>query len=65
MSERDFIYWLQGFAELNGGPPDHTQWKQIKDHLNLVFIKVTPTYDASRYHNLELLPKKLPSGTYC
>lgn len=38
MKSRDFVYWLQGFAELNKNePPDETQWKIIRNHLNLVF----------------------------
>lgn len=65
MSERDFCYFLQGFIELNGGVPTETQWQQIKDHLNLVFNKVTPNYYAPNYSNLDLLPLKLPPGTYC
>lgn len=44
MTPEQFTYWLQGFAELNPDtPPNATQWKQIQDHLNLVFKKVTPT----------------------
>lgn len=43
MTPEQFAYWLQGFAELNPNtPPNATQWKQIQDHLNLVFKKVTP-----------------------
>ncbi len=37
MTSRDFIYWLQGFAELHGGPPSSAQWAAIRNHLNLVF----------------------------
>ncbi len=37
MTSRDFVYWLQGFAELNGAPPSVEQWRQIQHHLNLVF----------------------------
>lgn len=44
MSERDFVYWFKGFIELNGGVPTELQWQQIKDHLDLVFNKVTPNY---------------------
>lgn len=44
MTPEQFAYWLQGYAELNPNtPPNATQWKQIQDHLNLVFKKVTPT----------------------
>lgn len=37
MTSRDFMYWLQGFAELYGGPPTAEQWRIIRAHLNLVF----------------------------
>lgn len=43
MDAQHFAYWLQGFAELNEGPPTAEQWKAIRDHLQLVFNKVTPT----------------------
>ena len=43
MTERDFCYWLQGFVELTQGQtPCPAQWKSIKEHLDLVFKKVTP-----------------------
>lgn len=45
MTPEQFAYWLQGYAELNPEtPPNAIQWKQIQDHLNLVFKKVTPDY---------------------
>jgi len=45
MEAQQFCYWLQGFAELNNGvPPNDMQWKAIRDHLALVFNKVTPNY---------------------
>lgn len=43
MNERDFCYWLNGFVELTQGQtPNPAQWKSIKEHLDLVFKKVTP-----------------------
>ncbi len=45
MTEQQFAYWLQGFAELNKAPPTQEQWKSIKDHLALVFNKVTPNHE--------------------
>lgn len=44
MEARDFCYWLQGLLEV-GRPTflDSTQIKQIQDHLDLVFKKVTPS----------------------
>ena len=41
MNSEKFCYWLQGFAELNDGPPTKRQWESIKEHLGLVFNKVT------------------------
>lgn len=37
MTSRDFVYWLQGFAELQDTTPSPKQWRIIRDHLNLVF----------------------------
>lgn len=42
MTPDQFAYWLQGFAELNEGPPNEAQWKSIQEHLQTVFVKVTP-----------------------
>ena len=43
MTPDQFVYWLQGFAELkDGGPPSPEQWKSIVEHLNTVFEKITP-----------------------
>lgn len=45
MNERDFVYWLQGFVELTSlDSPTAEQWKMIKEHLQLVFLKVTPAH---------------------
>jgi hypothetical protein len=44
LTPENFCRWLQGFAELTSYTPDAIQWQIIKDHLNLVFDKVTPTY---------------------
>jgi len=41
MNERDFVYWLQGFAELHPEPPTPEQWQSIREHLALVFEKKT------------------------
>lgn len=43
MNSEQFTYWLQGFVELNGSEPTAEQWQSIKDHLNTVFVKVTPS----------------------
>lgn len=42
MNEKDFCYWLNGYIELNGELPSPQQWEMIKEHLKLVFNKVTP-----------------------
>ena len=44
MTPENFAYWLQGFFELtdDGLPLTNTQVEIIKDHLTLVFTKVTP-----------------------
>jgi hypothetical protein len=40
MNQDQFAYWLQGFVEMNGGKePTKAQWKMIKDHLQLCFVK--------------------------
>lgn len=44
MTAEQFTYWLQGFVEMHGECPSPVQWKQIKDHLQAVFVKVTPYY---------------------
>lgn len=47
MNAEKFSYWLQGFVELTDGQhPTERQWAIIKDHLQLVFTKVTPVRDA-------------------
>ena len=42
MDAQQFAYWLQGFAELHAEPPTPEQWQSIREHLALVFNKVTP-----------------------
>jgi len=44
MTPENFSYWLQGYFELtdDGLPLTNTQVEIIKDHLALVFTKVTP-----------------------
>ncbi len=45
MTEKEFCYWLQGFIEIEN-PKGITASKLeiIKDHLKLVFTKVTPNH---------------------
>jgi len=43
MSEEQFVYWLQGFFEIqNPSTINEKQTEIIKDHLSLVFNKITP-----------------------
>lgn len=42
MKADEFCRWLQGFAELTEAAPSDAQWKSIREHLQLVFTKVTP-----------------------
>ena len=41
MNPEDFCRWLQGFAELSDARPTEAQWKMIKEHLQLLYTKVT------------------------
>jgi len=42
MTPEQFVYWLQGYAELQQAAPTKEQWDSIKQHLATVFNKVTP-----------------------
>ena len=43
MGSREFAYWLMGYFEISDAKKlDETQVQIIKDHLDLVFNKVTP-----------------------
>lgn len=49
MKPEQFCYWMQGFAELSGDtPPTPEQWKSIREHLALVFEKVTPPVEPTK-----------------
>lgn len=50
MEPLQFAYWLQGFSELNEGPPSPEQWQSIKEHLATVFKKVTPPLQVVTPH---------------
>ena len=43
MDSQNFVYWLQGYFEINGSNKlNEKQVQVIKDHLALVLTKVTP-----------------------
>jgi len=49
MDDKTFCYWLQGFVELQDSDSiSDKQWFIIKDHLKLVFDKVTPVRTPDR-----------------
>jgi len=53
MTPEQFIYWMQGFAELTETKTiSEKQWTVIKDHLALVFDKQTPDRVALRPEDL-------------
>lgn len=72
MNELSFAYWLQGYFELtdSGQPLSAQQVQVIKDHLELVFKKVTPTYSAVKLstpvpvdgYGVDLTPKDMGYG---
>jgi hypothetical protein len=41
MTPDNFVFWLQGFVELDGRLPNDYQWNQIKEHLQLSFTHMT------------------------
>jgi hypothetical protein len=58
MDEKQFCYWLQGFFELsNQCYIDEKQTAQIRNHLKLVFDKITQIRDTG-YANLYTGPTK-------
>lgn len=57
MTQEQFIYWIQGFFEINGSNEvTPRQIQIIKDHLKLVFEKKTPDYTGIRFD-------PIPAGT--
>ena len=65
MTPENFAYWLQGFSEICGQTPSEEQWEIIKDHLNLVFNKVTPNRVPPEV-NIPQLKNSSGGGTqYC
>jgi hypothetical protein len=49
MNERDFVYWLNGYLELTGETSlSPAQVQIVKDHLNLVLDKKTPSRELKQ-----------------
>lgn len=74
MTAEQFAYWLQGYVELNPGKvPDPEQWKSITEHLQTVFVKVTPAFTPflkeenyeDRLTRLMSLPSDLMTKATC
>lgn len=42
MTPEQFVYWMQGFAELNESPPSPEQWSFIRECLMNGFDRKTP-----------------------
>lgn len=58
MTERDFLYWLNGYLELSGAKSlDEFQLQILKDHLKLVMTKVTPTVNIPTVFPQTILPQ--------
>lgn len=50
MTPEQFCYWLQGFCEIRDKEQvglSEKEWDIIKDHLQEVFKKVTPSYTTT------------------
>lgn len=63
MTTEQFAYWLQGYFEIeNPKSLNEEQTQVIKDHLDLVFTKVTPKREKSSNRNLNPL---LTSKKFC
>lgn len=57
MTPRDFVYWLQGYLELeNPASLNAEQTQIVKDHLKLVFDKQTPEYHTPTMVNAHDFP---------
>lgn len=73
MTSRDFVYWLQGFFELeNPEQLTPTQIDLVRRHLNMVFIhEIDPSFPAhqqdalDKAHNTTAKPKSSPPGKRC
>lgn len=63
MTPEQFAYWLQGMLETKvGNKLTEAQVQQIRDHLNQVFLKRTPTVTTTSYPPLD--PAFKDKGTF-
>lgn len=68
MTPEQFVYWLQGFAELHDSSyVSPVQWASIREHLATVFDKKTSPLSeliTKQYDNIQLYSAKpLPAIT--
>lgn len=62
MTPENFVYWLQGFMELQNPETISSEQVQIiQDHLNLVFKKETPRTLKELTEKYNLFESKYPS----
>ncbi len=65
MTAEQFTYWLQGFMETADPKSiDEKQTQIIKDHLALVFTKVTPEYKFTPIKDLGVIKDYNPVQPY-
>lgn len=66
MSSENFVYWLQGFLEI-GNPTSlsNEQLEIIRNHLDLVLEKKTPTVQRDFNNNGTANGFRHPSTKYC
>lgn len=61
MTEKDFAYWLQGFFEISDAKSlGERETQIIKEHLQLVFTKVTPDHTSEGEMILDDKKKQKP-----
>lgn len=61
MDSQNFCYWLKGFFEISSSNElTEKQTQIIRDHLDLVFNKVTPNREVEKTE--DVLPD-MPNGT--
>ena len=66
MTPESFVYWLQGFMEM-ADPVilDERQVETVRDHLTLVFDKLTPDRPASTVQEASTAPRDIKQTRIC